>query len=311
MSAPLDSSLLIVSEVNLNKIINNLELDAQRVKESVGVLREWCKKQDHFITKDVDDRILERLFILAKGSIEATKQKTDKLFSSRAIFSELTLNRSIDEFDKFFDLLNYVPLPKLSPTDLTRVMVTQFITNKQDDLSILSYFRYCFFLGDYRLSKDYSFAERYIFDCKNIGMPMLGKLNPVIVKKSEILCTESYGTQIKGIHILNAPTFIDKVIFILKQTLKEKVANRIFVHNSYEDLHKHIPKSILPADYNGDEPTVAKLAAQWKDELKTPEVRKYFQSFESLVTDESLRQNGTFNTELLGMQGSFRKLNVD
>lgn len=74
------------------------------------------------------------------------------------------------------------------------------------------------------------------------------------------LFQEGFGTKIKGIHILNAPSFVDKFVFIVKQGLKEKVANRLHVHNTFEELHKEIPKEVLPKDFGGDGPSCAKLA---------------------------------------------------
>lgn len=71
---------------------------------------------------------------------------------------------------------------------------------------------------------------------------------------------EGFGTKIKGIHFVNAPSFVEKVVFILKQSLKEKIAKRIHVHSNYDDLQKYIPKDILPKDYGGDQPSVSKLA---------------------------------------------------
>ncbi|MBQ5154034.1 hypothetical protein EGM85_12340 [Macrococcus caseolyticus] len=140
---------------------------------------------------------------------------------------------------------------------------------------------------------------------------MLSKLNPIVIKKAEVLCTEGIGTKIKGIHILNAPPFIDKLVFLLKQALREKVANRVHVHNSYEDLHKHIPRDMLPKDYGGDEQSVSKLCDQWKEQLRTEEAKKKIKSLEKMVSDESKRQTSKFNEEYMGMPESFRKLTVD
>ncbi|XP_026314175.1 uncharacterized protein LOC113225923 [Hyposmocoma kahamanoa] len=206
--------------------------------------------------------MLERLFILARGSVENTKKKIDKLLTSRGIMPELSLNRNVDEFSEFWDCINYVPLPKLCRTDQSRVMITQFTTSKLDDFSLLTYFRYCFMVGEYRLHFDYSLSERYIIDLTNVHLGLISKVNPVVVKKAEVLCTEGFGTKIKGIHILNAPPFVDRIVFLLKQALREKVASRLHVHSSYEDLHKHIPKEILPKEYDGDEESCSQLAGE-------------------------------------------------
>lgn len=81
---------------------------------------------------------------------------------------------------------------------------------------------------------------------------------PIII--INVLLQEGYGTKIKGIHFINAPSFVDKFVSLVKQGLKEKVANRLHVHNTCEDLHKEISREILPKEYGGDGPSCEKLA---------------------------------------------------
>ncbi|KAG7303408.1 hypothetical protein JYU34_011923 [Plutella xylostella] len=285
--------------------------DVKRIRESLDAVDDWCQKQSHLVQKNLNRNILERLFLMSRGSVEGTKKRIDGLFTARGMMPELSLNRTVEEFDRFWDGINYVPLPKLCQSDSSRVMVTQLLTDNIDDFNLLTYFRYCFLVGEYRLHFDYSLSERYIIDLKNFSLSHLSKVSPMTVKKSEVLATEGFGTKIKGIHILNAPPFVDKVVFLLKSALKEKVASRLHVHSTYADLHKHIPKEILPRDYDGDEQSVSKLAAQWKDELRTDAARKLIKELDNLRTDETKRQTGKFNEEYLGMPGSFRTLSVD
>ncbi|KAL0818346.1 hypothetical protein ABMA28_008825 [Loxostege sticticalis] len=288
--------------------------DVKRINESLDVIQEWLKKQEHLVeaSRFMDRNYLERVFILARGSIEGTKTKLDKMFTSRGLMPELCLQKSVKEFEKLWECVNYVPLPKLHPTDHSRVMVTQFLTDKLDDFTLLSYFRYCFMIGEYRLHYDYSLSERYIIDLTNLSqMTVLTKINPIVIKKSEVLCSEGYGTKIKGIHLLNAPPFVDKLVSLLKQALKPKVASRLHVHSTYEDLHQHVPKEILPKEYGGDETSCDRLSAQWKEVLRTEEATKLISEADKLISDESKRQASTFNQEYLGMPGSFRKLTVD
>ncbi|XP_047525222.1 uncharacterized protein LOC125063050 [Pieris napi] len=287
--------------------------DVTRIKQSLDTIYEWCNKQDHLVNalKVMDRNLLERILILSRGSVEAAKTKIDKLLTSRGMMPELALNKSVEEFELLWDYGLYVPLPKLHKVDQSRVMVTQFLSEKLDAFSLLSYFRYAFMIGEYRLHYDYCLSERYIIDLTNIHVGLVTKVNPMVVKKAEVLCTEGFGTKIKGIHLLNAPPFVDKIVFLIKQGLKEKVASRLHVHNSYADLHKHIPKEILPKDFDGDGPSLIKLAEQWKETLKTEEAKKIIKDMDQLVADESRRSSSKFNEEYLGMPGSFRKLNVD
>lgn len=166
-------------------------------------------------------------------------------------------------------------------------------------------------IGEYRLNFDYTPAERFIIDLTNIHIGLLGKLNPIVIKKAEVLCSEGIGTKIKGIHILHAPPFIDRLVGILKQALREKVANRVHVHNSYEDLYKHIPREILPKEYGGDEPSCTKLSEKWREVLKQDDALRFLKESERLVSNESKRQDSKFNEEYMGMPGSFRRLAVD
>ncbi|CAH0713630.1 unnamed protein product, partial [Brenthis ino] len=306
--------LLIVTPEEMKKVRQFFNLDdVYRIRESLEAIEEWCKKQDHLVTafQYLNRSMLERLLLLSRGSTEGTKTKIDKLFTMRAMMPEICLNKTIEEFEHFSDCILYVPLPNLCPSDQSRVTVTQPLAGKLDEFNVLSYIRYCFLIGEYRLSYDYCISERFILDLQNINMNFLTKLNPIILKKGEIICTEAYGTKIKGIHIINAPSFVDKFVFVLKQGLKEKVASRLYVHNSYEDLHKEIPKQILPKEYGGDGPSCEKLADQWKDCLKSKEARRVIDECNKLVADESKRSEMKFNEEYLGMPGSFRKLTVD
>ncbi|XP_053617354.1 alpha-tocopherol transfer protein-like [Plodia interpunctella] len=287
--------------------------DVRVIVESISAVREWMEKQPHLIeaSKHLTDEVLERFYFLARCSVEGTKNRIEKLFTSRGLMPELVLNRNMKEFDKLFDCVNYIPLPKINNKDLSRVMITQFITDKLEEFSIMSYFRLCFMIGEYRLFYDYTLSEQYIIDLKNIHFGLLTKLSPVAIKKAEVLCTEGFGTKISGIHILNAPSFIDRLVSILKASLKEKVASRIHVHSTYEALHKYVPKEILPKDYGGDEQSCAKLAEQWREILHTDEAAKVLADTEKMITDESKRDSSSFNLEYMGMPGSFRKLNVD
>ncbi|VVC96105.1 unnamed protein product, partial [Leptidea sinapis] len=265
--------------------------DVKRINESLDFIQEWAQKQEHLkeSLQYINRGILERLLLLSRGSVEATKSKLDKFLTYRNMMPELCLNRNADEFQIFSKWGAFLPLPKKCAIDHTRVLVTQLLPpEQQDDFNLLTYFRYAFLLGEIKLHYDYWDSERYIVDLTHMNLGYLTKLiNPIVIKKAELLCTEAFGTKIKGIHLINAPNFVDKFVLILKQALKPKVAGRIYIHDSYEDLQKHIPKEILPEDFGGNGPRIAKLA------------------------DESKRSSSKFNEEYLGMPGSFRKLDVD
>ncbi|XP_039752590.1 alpha-tocopherol transfer protein-like [Pararge aegeria] len=304
--------LLEISKKEVEIVRRHLNLDINTIKKNLDAIEEWGKKQDHLAEafKYLDRNMLERLHLLGRGSVEMTKTRIDKLLTTRGMLPEICLNRSVEEFKDISESVNFVILPKLSPTDQSRIIVTQI--RNLEKFSLIAHMRYCFMIAEYRMNFEYNMSERHILDLQHVNsVSAITKLNPILLKKAEILCTGGYGIRISGIHILNAPSFVDKIVFLIKQGLKEKVANRLQVHSSYEELHKEVPKDVLPEDYGGDLPSCSKLEEQWQSILKTEEAQNLIGICNKLVADETKRSAFKFNEEYLGMPGSFRKLTVD
>ncbi|XP_063832816.1 uncharacterized protein LOC135081995 [Ostrinia nubilalis] len=284
--------------------------DAKRLNEGIDAIKEWMEKQAHlaesskYITRD----FIERIILLAKGSIEVAKKKIDRLFTVRAMLPDMCLHRKLGEFDDFLKGVTLVYLPKLFPEERSRVTVTKILTDNIDNLNLIDYCRYGNMIGEYRGNHDYNIGERFIVDLSNVSI--ISKMNPVVIKNYDSL-GEIYNFKVKGVHVVNGPQYVDTLVNLFKSVTRDKVASRIHVHKSYEDLHKYIPKEILPVDFGGDEPPLATLAEKWKELIKTPEFQEWNEMQDKLVSDESKRSSTNHNEEYLGMPGSFRKLNVD
>lgn len=70
-----------------------------------------------------------------------------------------------------------------------------------------------------------------------------------------------------------------------------------------ENLYKHIPQRLLPAEYGGDAGPVQDIIDDWEEKLIAN--KDYFKETEKFATDESRR---LIIKEVIG---SFRKLDVD
>nr|ATY51909.1 CTD15 [Heliconius melpomene] len=305
-------SLLEVSEDEMEKVRKFYGIDENAILQDMEIIEEWGKKQEHLVEamKYLHREILERIYLIAKGSVEATKNIIEKLFTIRGMMSELTLNKSIGEFNKLLENIKFVVMPKLTE-EQSRVIVIQFATGKWDDFNFLTFVRYYFMLADYRLHFDYNLSETFIVDLKNLSINDITKLNPMTIKKGEILSLSCYGVKINSIHIVNAPSFVDTLITILKQALRENLVGRLHVHSTYEDLHKATPKDIIPENYGGNSLSVEKLSELWQECFTSEEARQIVENTNKLVSDESKRSSFKFNEEYLGMPGSFKKLAVD
>ncbi|XP_044517019.1 alpha-tocopherol transfer protein-like isoform X2 [Gracilinanus agilis] len=63
---------------------------------------------------------------------------------------------------------------------------------------------------------------------------------------------DGFPIRIKAVNIVNEPRIFKGIFAIIKPFLKEKIANRFFLHGSdLNSLHLNLPKSILPKEYGG------------------------------------------------------------
>lgn len=78
-----------------------------------------------------------------------------------------------------------------------------------------------------------------------------------------------------------------------------------------ESLYKNIPKEMLPSEYGGEAGPIQNIIDQW--EKKINDYRDYFLEEEANYgTDEKKRPGKPKSAEtLFGIEGSFRKLEVD
>nr|CAG4636928.1 EOG090X04DJ [Ceriodaphnia reticulata]SVE72871.1 EOG090X04DJ [Ceriodaphnia reticulata] len=92
---------------------------------------------------------------------------------------------------------------------------------------------------------------------------------------------------------------------------KSRGAASMRVHgDDYESLYKEISKEVLPKDYGGENMSIAELTAYWKK--KCEDNREFLIAQSKMKSDESKRPGRPKTSdELFGIEGSFRKLNVD
>ncbi|CAH2093970.1 unnamed protein product [Euphydryas editha] len=162
-----------------------------------------------------------------------------------------------------------------------------------------------------RMHYEYTFSHQMIIDLKHIKASAVTKINPMVLRKMEVIVTDSYKARVKGLHFINAPPFVHKFVAIFNLVLKEKIAKRIHIHSTYDDLYQHIPKEILPKEYGGDQMSCEDLAQLMKDFIKSDAGRRTIEDSSKIVANESRRSSIKFNEEYMGMPGSFKKLNVD
>lgn len=89
-------------------------------------------------------------------------------------------------------------------------------------------------------------------DYSGVGLSHASHFGPFLAKKTIGILQDGFPIRIKAVNIINEPIIFKGIFAILKPFLKEKIANRFFLHGSdLNSLHRNIPRDILPSLYGG------------------------------------------------------------
>ncbi|GJQ80642.1 hypothetical protein Trydic_g9227 [Trypoxylus dichotomus] len=290
----------------LNEDLNTRESDLQAIKE-------WLAKQPHLPDTWDENRIMTFLRG-CKFSLEKCKRKLDMYFTMRTACPELFSNRDINrpELAEIMDAVNIPPLPGLTP-DAKRVIVLRGKTEKNlSNANAYDAMKIALMVGDIRLAAEETgvAGDVYILDASIATPAHFAKFTPAMVKKFLLIVQEAYPVKLKEVHVVNISPLVYTIIEWVKPFIKEKIRNRIHVHQDVESLHKFVPKDVLPEEYGGTAGKSQEFHDQWHKKLQ--DYLPWFQEQENIKADESKRPGKPTNyDDLFGVDGSFRQLSID
>ncbi|CAH2093982.1 unnamed protein product [Euphydryas editha] len=289
----------------------NLDKPGQ-MKKSIDILRDWVQKQNHLRKRDFSDDYYERAIISCKGSIERAKGQLDRICTMRTLLPHFFTNCNVKtDLGNVIDAVYTIFLPKLTD-DHYRVEIV-----KLNDISIqasqnMDYFRSTIVLAEYARAHDYMNGVIAIIDITEANLvDYLSKINPTYLRQALSIYIEGYGIRIKSIHLVTTSKVLDVLLAMVKQVMSPKIAGRVHIHKTIEEIHEFVPKHILPKDYGGEERSIKELNAEWLDVLASDSHVQYMREMNGASTDENCRQSDKFNEQCAGMPGTFRLLSID
>ncbi|CAG9791531.1 unnamed protein product [Diatraea saccharalis] len=298
-----DTLKVVRQEFNLDK---SGEMD-----RAIDILELWLKKQDHFTKKDFHRDYLERAIIKAKGSVERTKERLDKLFTARVLLHDLFVVRDISKFKELDENVTDGILPKLT-SDHCRVYILQNYAQTFSAELFNQFYTRAFYYMEYFSRYDYAKAGIAIFDYRNLNVfEFLKHLDLIQVGHLINVALNGYGIRVKEIHIISSSKFITLLVTTFKQMLSEKLGKRIHVHSDTDTLHQYVDKDVLPEDCGGTEKSMKEIHNEWVEVLSADSFMEYLKETYEAKIDENLRPVTKLNDEYLGIAGTFRTLNVD
>lgn len=299
-----------LSDAQLAEILKRFDRTPTTFAEDVDVIIEWLKMQPHLPQNVLTRNMVSTTLLLNKCSVEKSKQKIDSKFTMHSMFPEYFKN--VQPWQKNMldvkKLLYVVAIPKLTEKN-ERIFIASY---KQNDITDFNMISLTSFIGNAAILTylDDNVGEFvFVWDMKHFKFDYVKSVNPVILRKSYLIFEKAFHIKNNGIHFINTAGFVLTFVNILKSLLKPKLRERFFVHEDMDSFYKAVPKSHLPKDYDGDQPTLDKLEEHFSQRFD--KYRDFFEKRNEWVVNEDLRSQKLEDNELLGIQGNFKKLNFD
>ncbi|GBP86315.1 Alpha-tocopherol transfer protein-like [Eumeta japonica] len=151
-----------------------------------------------------------------------------------------------------------------------------------------------------------------VLDMKGVQLAHLSRLEIQTLQHFMYYLQEAFLAKLKAIHYLNAPSFMDKLLMILKPFMKKQLMDMLHIHQpDSKAVDEVIPKAALPKEYGGQHKDINTwIEESWQ---KVRANREYFAAESERRVNEAKRPGRPRSvTDLFGgVEGSFKKLDID
>ncbi|GBP86313.1 Alpha-tocopherol transfer protein-like [Eumeta japonica] len=149
-------------------------------------------------------------------------------------------------------------------------------------------------------------------DMRGVQLAHLSCIDLKILQQVIYYLQEAFLAKLKGIHLLNAPSFTEKLMMIIRPFMKKQLLDMMHIHQpDSKVVDELIPKAALPKESGGQHKDIS----TWIEELwqKIRANREYFAAERERRVNEAKRPGRPRSvTDLFGgVEGSFKKLDID
>ncbi|CAH2094179.1 unnamed protein product [Euphydryas editha] len=279
----------------------------------IAALRRWLKTQPHLPEKLITDLDLILVYFCCYESSEVSKQVLDLHYTLKTLFTNLFHNRVVDEkMIKTLNIVLAVPLP-IRSFDNHHVIYHKLIDCDSKNFIFSDVIRAVLMMMDLKQFEEGTWPGFIILiDLNGVTLGHIAKLDLLTVQQLLYYLQEAMLVRLKGLHFMNAPSYVDKLLMVIKPFMKKELMNTLCIHQvGSKTLEKVIPIEALPKDAGGQYKTF--------EEAKNYVIEKalankdFFENENKKRVIESLRPGKpkTITDIFGGVEGSFKKLEID
>ncbi|XP_045770679.1 uncharacterized protein LOC123871121 [Maniola jurtina] len=280
----------------------------------IADLRQWLKTQPHLPEKYITDYDLLLAYYCSFKSSAVAKQVLDINFTLRTLFTNIFHNRIVDEtVIKTLDVVCAFPLEVPSIGKNYRVIYNALMDHDTKNFVFTDVIRTALMLMDVTQYRDGT-APGYLIliDLNGVTLGHITKLDLQTVQQLIYFLQEAILIRLMGVHFLNAPPFVDRLMMILKSFIKKELMNMVCVHSAgASSIEKIIPIEALPKEAGGKFKSYKEAKNESIDLLLSN--KEFFVNENKKRVVESLRPGKpkTITDIFGGIEGSFKKLDID
>ncbi|XP_034489964.1 alpha-tocopherol transfer protein-like [Drosophila innubila] len=270
-----------------------------RRDRDLAELFEWFAQNEN-LPQEIEPLLLRRFYQCMYGHVEDTKKLIEVNYALRNKHPHLFIKRDpLDEDSRrTFDYADILPLPGLTP-DKYKVSLYCFRDFEPSKMHHTEDTRAFFMVTDCRFITPDDLAdpevlsegEVQIFDMKGTTMRHISRLTISTLRAYVKFLQLAFPVRLKAIHMVNCPTYLDRIVSVVKPFISEEVFKLIRFHTSgIDSLYTFVPREMLPEEYGGSAGPLATLRAQTQKVLT--EHRNYLMNPNHWHVEKPEKRNG-------------------
>ncbi|KAB0799066.1 hypothetical protein PPYR_06946 [Photinus pyralis] len=303
----LPKSMQLIAETELNESPN-------RVGDDIRAMINWIHSQPHLKAR-LEHQWILKFLRASKFSLERAKEKMDLFYTMRTIADDIFDRRDpyLPEIQLALNAGAVVPLPVVTGEPIRAIYQTTDVD--PDLMSFESRIKLsCMFMDV--LLEEYEEISIcglcLLIDSRGVTYKHVKQTTLHLLRKIYLCVTKAYPIRVKAIHVIN----MSSIALILKSLwiplLSKKHQSKIFFYegNGGDELYQHFPSNLLPPEYGGGGIPLSELIAQQKVKLES--YSEWFINDQKYCSSEKDRpKDSPIINELFGLEGSFRRIEVD
>ncbi|XP_015124598.1 alpha-tocopherol transfer protein [Diachasma alloeum] len=151
----------------------------------------------------------------------------------------------------------------------------------------------------------------FVVDIEGVTFGHAGRLSPLGFKKYFTFLQDALPVRLKGLHFIHSSPVMEVILSMMKPFMKKELLEILHVHTTNDTVEKFFPVDLLPNESGGKAGSVMELHM---DNIKKLEANRdwFLEDEQTMRVDETLRVGKQKTaTDLFGVEGSFKKLDID